>query len=228
MAARMDTRDRARWREHGIDAIAVDVGLDTLRRALAGSDTTLAALPVRWDRFLAALGEAGTRPFFDRVRPTAAGGSTGHGPSAAEGGALARSVHAAEPRERIALARTAIERAVRAVLALDGTTPIPPATGFTELGMDSLMAVELANRLAVEVGARLPTTLAFENPTPAALAEHLVELITGDQAEVADRGGPEHAAPRRDTATPTRPPVDELTEEEAEDTLLRALERAGY
>jgi acyl transferase domain-containing protein/NAD(P)-dependent dehydrogenase (short-subunit alcohol dehydrogenase family) len=55
-----------------------------------------------------------------------------------------------------------------------GTSEIDPDRGFFELGLTSLMAVELRNRLARRLGeAKLAVTSAFDHPTPRALAEHI-------------------------------------------------------
>ena len=49
--------------------------------------------------------------------------------------------------------------------------------GLREVGLDSLMAVELRNRVQSGVNVPLPATLAFDFPTVAALGRHLASVL---------------------------------------------------
>jgi len=65
--------------------------------------------------------------------------------------------------------------------------PPPPQVGFFDLGMDSLMAVELRNRInRALVGAYVaPASVVFDHPTAERLARHLLDAVSADEAEAA-------------------------------------------
>lgn len=54
---------------------------------------------------------------------------------------------------------------------------IDPARGFHELGIDSLAALQLKNRLQSGLGLSLPATLVFNYPTAEKLAAHLMDAF---------------------------------------------------
>ncbi|MFI0408240.1 SDR family NAD(P)-dependent oxidoreductase [Actinomadura sp. 3N508] len=68
---------------------------------------------------------------------------------------------------------------VAAVLGHPDVDAIDPDRPFRDLGFDSITAVDLRNRLTSATDLRLPPTLAFDHPTPRALAEHLWARTTG-------------------------------------------------
>ncbi|WP_339073763.1 type I polyketide synthase [Teredinibacter turnerae] len=109
------------------------------------------------------------------------------------------------------------------ICRLDSEQVISSSQGFTELGMDSLMAVELKERLQRDLGIKLQATIAFDYPTIDAMAKHLAEELTASlpvaDAEIEAPGEQEDAV---DIVEEDE--IAELSEEEAEAMLLAKLQ----
>ncbi|HWM02394.1 MAG TPA: beta-ketoacyl synthase N-terminal-like domain-containing protein, partial [Actinophytocola sp.] len=69
-------------------------------------------------------------------------------------------------------------------VGLAGPDAVPTTATFRDLGVDSLLAVELRTRLGAATGRRLASTVLFDHPTPAALAAHLAEAGERDEVVV--------------------------------------------
>ncbi|MEV7283489.1 type I polyketide synthase [Streptomyces sp. NPDC093252] len=94
----------------------------------------------------------------------------------------------ARPADPLALVRAAAAE----VLGLPSAHEVDPARTFKALGMDSLGAVEFADRLSRAAGTELPPTLVYDHPTPLALAAHLTAPppATADAPVAADADDP--------------------------------------
>ena len=169
-------RVAARLAAAGVDWLTPRRGVEALDHLVQQEVPAAAAAAVDWSVFGAA---AGLPPFFAEL----AGGAGREAARVGEG-ALVERLRAAPAAERERLAVEFVQEEVRAVLRL----PSPPAAdaGFFDLGVDSLLAVELRNRLNRALGGAYvaPNTVVFDHPTPARLGRHLLERL-GEIAEAA-------------------------------------------
>ncbi|MFE0463932.1 beta-ketoacyl synthase N-terminal-like domain-containing protein, partial [Kitasatospora sp. NPDC058965] len=203
ITGRLGANDLARLARLGIRPIASTEGLALFEAALRSTDRA-ALVPAPLDLavlrgkqpvapLLRALLPAGDRP----PRRAAAGPVA---PGAPDGTPFAQQLAAlSDPAER----RAGLLRLVRTeVSAVLGTAPDAVAVqrSFTALGLDSLTAVELRNRIGSATGLRLPATLVFDHPSPEALADHLhAELLSAaPESEPAPAPGPVAAPLRAD------------------------------
>ncbi|MEO0408852.1 MAG: SDR family NAD(P)-dependent oxidoreductase, partial [Cyanobacteria bacterium P01_A01_bin.135] len=169
----------------GVGAIAPDRGLEIFSRLLANpTHTQVGVIPIRWSQFLQqGRADVSTDAFFERFVTQAT--SDAAAPDAATDPALDPAKPAAwrsqleelPERQRLGFLTTTLQQEVARVLGRSATQLPDPHLGFFDMGLDSLMAVELKNRLDTQLGLSVSSTAIFEHPNIAALAAHLRALM---------------------------------------------------
>lgn len=127
------------------------------------------------------------------------------------------------PVEREAILTDLVRRHVAHVLRLGADRLLDARARLMDLGIDSLMAVELRTRLSLELARPLPATLVFDCPTVEAIVGFLMRELDTDASSRTPGG----AESRRDAATAeaSTAQIEALSEEAAEQLLLKKLER---
>ncbi|WP_438828369.1 type I polyketide synthase [Streptomyces hesseae] len=186
MTSTLDDVDLDRFTRSGMLPMPTGQGL-ALLDASSGVDSAL-LVPVRLDpRALAASAPAGVPPLLRTlVRTPVRRAATGGGDGVREEGIAERLAGLSAPKQEALLLRL-VAGHVATVLGHGSAEAVDAERGFLDLGMTSLTAVELRNRLNAETGLRLPTTAIFDHPTPLGLVRHLRERL--DLATGADDAG---------------------------------------
>jgi len=107
---------------------------------------------------------------------------------------IAERLQDVEPAHRASLVLAEVERTVRQVMQIDAGVQIDPAVPLRAYGLESLLALEVRNALAMRFARPLPSSLVFDHPTVEKMAQRLVEMMTEpvarpsgtDDAESAD------------------------------------------
>ncbi|WP_129674290.1 type I polyketide synthase [Candidatus Chloroploca sp. Khr17] len=217
MAAALGERQRQRLLDQGLRTITPDTGMRLLAAAIATGAPQLAALPVNWSTFGHQFG-GNALPSLFRELVDAAPGSRAASSSSADSESLVARLAKTAPGNRQTLLRNVVREHAGRILGLAPATVVDPRQPLGEIGLDSLMAVELRNSLGGAVGRTLPTTLLFDYPTIAALTSFLETVLApSSQPEVA----PVDKAVVIDDRIAD---LEQLTDEEAEALLLAELD----
>ncbi len=171
MAAKMKDEVRERMAAQGMGAIVPEKGLEILGDLLRRDETQALVMAVDWDRYLESHYSKEPPPFFEAV----AGGRAA--PEMESSIQLAGWLNETPVGERHARLFDYVRSQVAATLGMTSPEQLEPRQRLFDIGIDSLMAVELKNRLESGLGIPLRSTLVFDYPTVAALVKHLSEDV---------------------------------------------------
>ncbi len=176
MGAGLSEGDLARMARSGLLALSAEEGLELFDRAVALDASVV--LPMRLDMgaLRAGVREGSVPPV---LRGLLGGGRRQVG---SDGGSLADLVLSLAAGEREGAMLEVVRGEVARALGHASPAAVVSDRPLQEMGFDSLMAVELRNRLGARSGLSLPATLVFDYPTPEALAAHLVGELVGVRA----------------------------------------------
>lgn len=191
-AGMADAESRARLDQRGIRTLAPAdalAGLSDVAAASARGPAHGVVARVDWARFLPLYQQAGRRAFLaelEREVPDAVPSVTPVGKTP-----LVERLTGAPVQQRKKLLTDYLRDAVAEVTRVDAAD-IREDAGFFDLGMDSLMAVELRRRIEEGVGKQVPATLAMDHPRLSDVADYLLAdvLELGDQASSRTRSQP--------------------------------------
>ncbi|MBI3243487.1 MAG: SDR family NAD(P)-dependent oxidoreductase [Chloroflexi bacterium] len=203
----------------GLGVIEPEQGLQALDYLMRQAQAQVAVMPVNWPVFLQSFAN-GVPPLFAKFADQAQTpariekrGTTKH--------SLTQQLAVAPPNQRRAVLMDHVRAQAVKVLRLD-PSQIDPEQPLNQLGLDSLMAVELRNVLSQSVGRSLPATLLFDHPSVNALTSYLGRDLLAEQTEKPKAGLKAQAEPVRAGSE-----HDHLSEDELAALLAKKLKRIG-
>ncbi|HEX4954984.1 MAG TPA: SDR family NAD(P)-dependent oxidoreductase [Thermoanaerobaculia bacterium] len=194
-----------RFGRRGMGTLSTRGGLEALARVLESGAAQVGVLAIDRSR-MAADGGKVSPLLADLLQKAGRAGGT----APEERGDLLAKLRAGEGEEPLAGLRQLVLGEVGTILGLGRQPAIGLGQGFFDLGMDSLTALELKNRLQAQLGRSLTSTAIFDHPNVEALTRFLGRTLLG--LEVTEPPPPSASPLER---------VEELSDEAVEELLSR-------
>ena len=175
MVTDLSLADQNRMKRSGMLALTDEQGLGLLTAALASDDPVLTAANFDWKQVQRGANEgAPVPPLFQGMVQV----------SATQSSAWLERLAKLPKEERYGTVLELIRSEVASALGLGGPMAVPPEGSLDALGMDSLIALELRNRLGQRLDIVLPATLVFDYPTPDAMTGLILSHVQEAAVEV--------------------------------------------
>jgi NADP-dependent 3-hydroxy acid dehydrogenase YdfG/acyl carrier protein len=163
----------------GIKTIAPTQALAVLDRLIPQNGAQVIAVPVDWTQYRKILPAGATSRLLSELILISE--QTGSSSPAAdqEAGQKRALILAANPADRLELLQAHLSGMVARVLGLP-ITQLDLRQPLSNLGLDSLMAVELKNRIAVDLGVNLPMVTFLSGPSVERATAQILNLLSAD------------------------------------------------
>ncbi|GJF15963.1 putative polyketide synthase [Mycolicibacterium cyprinidarum] len=187
-AGMADAESRARLEQRGVSTLSPADALAGLADVVATSRAQGVVARIDWARFLPLYQQSGRRAFLSELESEVPTPATAALPTTLSGKtALVERLEGAPVQQRKRLITDYLRDAVAEVTRVD-VSEIREDAGFFDLGMDSLMAVELRRRMEQGVGKEIPVTLVMDHPRLSDAADYLLADVLG-LSEASDNAG---------------------------------------
>jgi myxalamid-type polyketide synthase MxaE and MxaD len=177
MAARLAEQFQNRIRSLGMSSIPPEQGLQILDQLLGQSAALVGVFPVDWSQFVTQLPLGMKMPVLEAFI-----GSQSVAKDTQSNEFLAQ-LKAAKASLRPQLMTNYLQGVVGKLLGFPDSQMLDPQLGFFEMGMDSLLALELRNLLQTSLGCALSATILFEFSNIESLAEYLTTDVLAGKLE---------------------------------------------
>jgi len=201
----------------GLKALSPAGGCRVFRRLLATESAQIAVLPVRWPAFLEQFA-SGIPPLLSDFAQWQT-----RGVEPAREAELLRRLEDAPAEERAETLLSWLQELAARVLGLPDAVAADQTKPLHELGMDSLMAVEIRNFIGAAIGRTPPATLLFDYPTVEGISGYLrAEVLRMEFADAATQEAAPQAA-RNDSRADRVADLTQMDEDEVQELLVGKL-----
>lgn len=209
----------------GLKGYSAKLALEALSRVMGSPQAQIGIMKVDWREWFQYAPAHGSARFSLLIDPELANAEASRGQAR-----IRDAILAAQPGERAELIRKFLTEQVARVVGMS-PSKLDPERPINEMGLDSLMMMELKNRIEKDTGVSLPTVELMRGPNIIRLTQILlaqtpdVDATGGKPAEPAMRPiAP--AAPLQQPAAELLAGIDKLPDEAVE-ALLKTLDHEG-
>jgi acyl transferase domain-containing protein/NADPH:quinone reductase-like Zn-dependent oxidoreductase/NAD(P)-dependent dehydrogenase (short-subunit alcohol dehydrogenase family)/acyl carrier protein len=217
----------------GVGTIRPEAALQALSYSMQSGAAQMAVSPVNWHKFLSQVSFNTIPPFYlemlqesqqrqSREKRLSATKVSGMAPIPG----LRDHLAVAMPSKRRSLLMADIQAKAIQALGIDPSTEVDRRQPLSELGLDSLMAVELRNALGTALSLPLPATLLFDYSSIEKLTDYLFGLLFG--SEVPKEASSATVQTQAETGSYALSDIENLSDDEIDALFNKRMEKQTH